>query len=448
MDAQARFASRSRLPRRRSSVAPIFRAFAFVACAAAAPSAHADNQRVAELEAQLADARARIVDLESTLGVLAADVAALKSEQGGNAPPEEKLAGGQSSNADHQSSDEESDWHKRILVPDLSADERDHEPSAPPQLFVQTGYAARPIEGATKDDVIKNFTLTRVEAGWLGRVSDEIGMGFEIQYHPALVGAAEELVNDAFIEYYANDAVTLRVGQFIKQFGFEIQQGSDVRESPERAMFAGYFFPGQRDRGAMVSTDLGRFGGVFEGMTLSGAVLNGNRFFNDNNGGVNVNLRFRKVFESFAVGASLQTGSQLLPPGTIGSDRATIYGADAQWVIGRLGIRAEYVRGDMPSTLLSLEPEFAPGFEPGIKTTGATASFNYRFTGNDSVYWRADHLSDDPVSRATVRAYNVGYLRQVGDKSRIGIDYQWKDGVTFNDDKVNTELAVRWNLIY
>jgi hypothetical protein len=67
------------------------------------------------------------------------------------------------------------------------------------------------------------------------------------------------------------------VGQFIKQFGFDVQQASDVRESPERAMFAGYLFPGQRDRGAMVMTDLSRFGGGFEGMTFSGAVLNGNR---------------------------------------------------------------------------------------------------------------------------------------------------------------------------
>jgi hypothetical protein len=446
MDAQARFVGRPHWPCSRNSSALIAIALAFVACAVA-PSAYADNQRVAELEAQLADARARIGDLESTLGALAADVAALKSEQGGKSPPEEKLTNASSPNVDQQS-DSQSAWRKQILVPDLGADERDEELTARPTLFVQTGYAARPIEGAKRDDVIKNFTLTRVEAGWLGRVSDQLGMGFEIQYHPAPAGVSEELVNDAFIEYYANDAVTLRVGQFIKQFGFDVQHGSDLRESPERAMFAGYFFPGQRDRGAMVLTDLSHLGGVFEGMMLSGAVLNGNRFFNDDNGGVNVNLRFRKVFESFAVGASLQTGSQLLPPGAVGSDRATIYGVDAQWVIGRLGIRAEYVHGDMPSTLLSLEPELAPAFEPGLKTSGAAAFFDYRFTSNDSVYWRADRLTDDPVSRATVRAYNVGYLRQVGDKSRIGIDYQWKNGVSFNDDKVNTQFAVRWSLIY
>jgi hypothetical protein len=415
---------------------------------AATPGARAEEARVADLEAQLADARARIVELESRLGAIAADVDALKIAK--NAEPQaEQLAGkAPRSNAAQQPSDVESAWRDQILARDLEADERDHDLTARPGLFVQTGYAARPIEGATKDDAIKNFTLTRVEAGWLGRVSDQLGMGFEIQYHPAPAGASEELVNDAFVEYYANDAVTLRAGQFIKQFGFDVQQASDVRESPERAMFAGYFFPGQRDRGAMVLTDLSRFGGAFEGMTVSGAVLNGNRFFNDDNSGVNVNLRVRKLFESFAIGASLQSGSQLLPPGTVGSDHATVYGVDAQWVFGRLGIRAEYVRGDMPSTLLSLEPEFAPGFAPGLKTSGATAFFDYRVTQNDQVYWRADRLTDDPVTRADVRAFNVGYLRRIGEMSRIGIDYQWKNGATFNDDKVNTQLAVRWNLVY
>lgn len=412
------------------------------------PGVHAEEQGVAQLEAQLADARAKIVELESKLGAVVAEVEALKKGQSAELRAEQVSANPPRTSAAQQPSDVGSAWRDQTLRPDLEADERDHDLAARPGLFVQTGYAARPIDGATKDDVVKNFTLTRVEAGWLGRVSDQLGMGFEIQYHPAPAGASEELVNDAFVEYYANDAVTLRVGQFIKQFGFDVQQASDVRESPERAMFAGYFFPGQRDRGAMVMTDLSRFGGGFEGMTFSGAVLNGNRFFNDDNGGVNVNLRVRKVFESFAIGASLQSGSQLLPPGAVGSDHASVYGVDAQWVLGRLGIRAEYVRGDMPSTLLSLEPEFAPGFSPGLKTSGATAFFDYRVTQKDSIYWRADRLTDDPVTRADVHAFNVGYLRRIGEMSRIGIDYQWKNGVTFNDDKLNTELAVRWNVVY
>ena len=46
--------------------------------------------------------------------------------------------------------------------------------------------------------------------------------------------------------------MTIRAGQFVKPFGFEVQQPDAVRESPERAMFAGYVFPGERDRGVML----------------------------------------------------------------------------------------------------------------------------------------------------------------------------------------------------
>jgi hypothetical protein len=42
----------------------------------------------------------------------------------------------------------------------------------------------------------------------------------------------------------------------------------------------------------------------------------------------------------------------------------------------------------------------------------------------------------------------VGYLRRLGEHSRIGVDYQWKDDVTFNDDELNTQLSIRWNVVY
>jgi phosphate-selective porin len=215
-------------------------------------------------------------------------------------------------------------------------------------------------------------------------------------------------------------------------------------------MFVGYFFPGERDRGAMVAADLSSLGGWLEGMDLYGGVFNGNRFFDDNNDDLNVNLRLRKSFSErpFAIGVSLQTGKQVMPPDAASSARATVYGVDAQWVLGRLGIRAEYVRGDTPSTLLGLEPDFAPGYEPGAKTSGADAFFDYRLTMKDEAYWRWDWLKDDPVTRADVRAFNAGYLRRLGKNSHIGFDYQWKNGVTYNDDKVNTRFAIRWSLVY
>jgi hypothetical protein len=288
-----------------------------------------------------------------------------------------------------------------------------------------------------------------MELRWAGRVSDTLGMGYEIQYHPAPEGAAEELVNDAYVEYYPSETVTLKVGQFVKPFGFDIQHSTSVRESPERGIFAGYFFPGQRDRGVMVAADLGGLARWSRGISVYAGMFNGNRFFNDNNGELNYNLRARKIFDSLplAVGASVQLGTQILP-GVSGSADEDLYGIDIQYVVGRLGIRGEYVRGDMPSTLLGLEPQFAPAFTPGTTSSGATAFFNYNLTANDDIYWRWDRFESDPVTGNDIRVFNLGYIRRLGDNSRISLDYQTKNDVTFNDDELNTQFSITWNMEY
>jgi hypothetical protein len=406
-----------------------------LAAASVARAADADAERIASLERELEAARARVVELEATLAGLAADVAAIKRgavEAPAPSPEAEPVDGRRA----------------EVIVPDLFEDERGAELAARPELFVQAGYAAERIDGATRADAPTDFMLHRLEMRWSGRVAERLGAGVELQYHPAAEGASDELVNDAFIEYYAGDALTVRAGQFVKPFGFDIQHSSSARESPERAILAGYFFPGQRDRGVMAAADLSELARWLEGTSIYGGVFNGNRFFDDDNDSLNVNLRARKVFplRPFALGASWQSGKQSTAAGT--TEDATVYGLDAQWLLGRVGVRVEYARGDMPSTLLGREPEYTAGYAPGEKTWGAAAFFDYRFTGTDRVYWRWDRLDNDPVTRANVRAFNVGYLRDIGTASRLGIDYQWKDDVTFNDDELNTQLSIRWNLVY
>lgn len=275
-------------------------------------------------------------------------------------------------------------------------------------------------------------------------------MGFEIQYHPAPAGAAVELVNDAFIEYYASSAITVRAGQFVKPFGFDIQQSSSVRESPERGMFAGYFFPGQRDRGVMLTAKLDSLGDIWHGTQLFAGAFNGNRFFVDNNRQLNYDLRLRKVFDRIplALGASVQLGRQLLPDGLRGNNRENLYGADVQWAWKRLGVRAEFVGGNMPSTLLSLQPEFAPAFRPGAHSAGGSVFSSFRVTKQSEVYARYDRFNRDPVSGKNARAFNIGYFRYLSEKSRIGVDYQFKDRVSFNDDLLNTRFQIVWKVTY
>jgi hypothetical protein len=401
----------------------------------------ADAGRIESLEQQILAAQARVAELETVIATLATEVAAVKEQSA------EAAVAVESPPAADDASEAYTD---RIVVADLGHDERAEELALRPELFVQSRYHANPIDEATPDDVTYNFGLNRMEMRWAGRVADSVGMGYEIQYHPAPEGAAEELVNDAYVEYYPTESVTFRVGQFVKPFGFDIQHSSSAREAPERGIFAGYFFPGQRDRGVMMSAQLDGLAPWTRGMSLNAAILNGNRFFNDNNSDVNYNLRLRKVFDSsrLALGASLQLGTQVLPPGVSGSADEDIYGLDIQYVVGRLGIRGEYVRGDMPSTLLGLGPEFTPAFAPGAESTGAAAFFNYSLTANDDIYWRWDRFENDPVTGSDIGAFNVGYIRKIGDHSRIGIDYQTKDDVTFNDDELNTKLSITWNLLY
>lgn len=100
-----------------------------------------------------------------------------------------------------------------------------------------------------------------------------------------------------------------------------------------------------------------------------------------------------------------------------------------------------------PSTLLDIAPEFAPAFRPGAHSAGGAVFTNLRRMSRDDVYWRYDQFNGDPVSGLNVKAFNFGYLRAIGKNSRIGIDYQFRNRVSFNDDDVNTRLQVTWNVV-
>ena len=388
------------------------------------------DARVSELDRKLTAAHAQAQELQQTIAALAAELRALKDSPAAVAAPVVS------------SHDNVSPYREQVLRPDLGEDERGHELAVAPELFVQTRFQSLPLDGASVEDAPTNFALTRMETRWSGRLSPKIGLGFELQYHPAPSGSAFEIVNDAFVEYYPSERMSIRVGQFVKPFGFDIQQSSADRESPERGIFAGYFFPGQRDRGVMLHADLA------PGLQAFVGAFNGNRFFTDSNRRLNLNGRLRKVFERvpLAAGVSAQIGRQLLPDGVTGNDHENLIGADVQWAWRRLGVRAEIVSGNRPSTLLDLEPDFAPAFSPGTKSSGGTIFSSVRLTDADQVYGRYDRFDGDPVYGYNVQAFNVGYLRRVGAYSRIGIDYQFKNRLTANDDRLNSRLQLSWNV--
>ena len=402
------------------------------------------DARIEELDKKLKEARQVAVGLQKTIDTLSDELESLRKTDKA-ATPQSNV-----STSETTAESKKDEFKDQILVPDLGGDERSTRLTARPELFVQTRYSAVPLRGTNVSTAPSNFEISRMESRWAGAVSDKVGMGFEIQYEPVVDGFPEQIINDAFVEYYPSDSVTLRAGQFIKPFGFDIQQSSTVRESPERGIFAEYFFPGERDRGFMVAAKLDSLGSAWKGTEVFAGALNGNRFFADNNRQLNYDFRIRRLFEglSLAVGFSAQIGRQLLPDGVRGDDRENVYGADLQWAWKRLGIRAEFAGGNMPSTLLSLTPEFAPAFRPGAHAAGGSASSVFKVTDDDQIYARYDQFNRDLVSGLNIRAFNFGYYRRVGEHSRVGAAYQFKNHPSSNDDLVNTKFQIIWNVIY
>ena len=71
-----------------------------------------------------------------------------------------------------------------------------------------------------------------------------------------------------------------------------------------------------------------------------------------------------------------------------------------------------------------------------------------RLAGQDQIYWRYDQFNRDFVTGKNIRAFNLGYFHSIGEWSRIGVDYQFKNRESFNDDRLNTKLQLIWNVMY
>jgi len=412
------------------------------------------DQRIADLERQLAEAKGMVAALQRTIEALSNDVQALRQGDRRSAvatatvaPLAAPHASAPSEQAGTQT-DASHDFAERIIGPEIGGNERDNELEAQPEIFIQSRYSAAPLDGSgTAFD--PNLRLSRIETRWAGRINDRLGAGIEIQFQESVEGSPEKLVNDAFLEYYLTDNATVRAGQFVVPFGFDVQQSSWLRESPERPIFSGYFFPGERDRGIMLSGDFGFLSAAgFKSVQYFVGAFNGNRFFNDNNRQVNYMARIRKIFdkEKLAVGASVLLGKQLLPPRVSGNGNQRLFGVDFQFTSGRFGLRGEVMAGNRPSTFATIEPEFFPAFRPGAHSSAGALLASYRVLGAHNVYARYNQFNGDPVTGLNIRAFNFGYFHSIGQRSRLSFDYQFKNHPSFEDDAVNGRFQITWGI--
>jgi hypothetical protein len=406
------------------------------------------DQRIADLERQLTEAKGSVAALQKTIESLSAEVQALHEPEPKSATatkgaaPAAKEGGGEKTDAAQ-------DFTARIIGAENGSNEHDNELNPKPEIFIQTRYSVAPIDGSgTAFD--PNLRLSRIETRWAGKINERLGAGLEIQFQESVEGSPEKLVNDAFLEYYLTDHATVRVGQFIKPFGFDVQQSSWLRESPERPIFSGYFYPGERDRGIMLSGDFGFLSsGIFNDLQYFVGAFNGNRFFNDSNRQVNYMARIRKIFDKdkLAVGASVQLGKQLLPPGVSGNDNERLFGIDFQFTTGRFGLRGEALAGNRPSTPATIEPQFFPAFRPGTHSSAAELLVSYRIAGAHTFYARYNQFNGDPVTGLNIRAFNFGYFLPIGQLSRLSFDYQFKNHPSFEDDAINGRFQITWGIL-
>jgi len=408
------------------------------------------DQRISDLERQLADAKGSVAVLQKTIESLSEQVQALRQpeSQSAKATAAAPPPSAQPSQEGGTENDSAKEFADRIIGPENGGNERDHMFEAKPEVFIQTRYSVAPIEGSgTAFD--PNIRLSRIETRWAGKINDRLGAGFEIQFQESVEGSPEKLVNDAFLEYYLSDHTTVRAGQFIKPFGFTVQQSSWLRESPERPMFSGYFFPGERDRGIMLFGDFGFLSAAgFKDLQYFVGAFNGNRFFNDSNRQVNYMARIRKIFDKdkLAVGASVQLGKQLLPPGTSGNDNERLFGLDFQFATGRFGLRGEALAGNRPSTPATIDPQFFPAFRAGAHSSAGELLASYRIAGAYNIYARYNQFNGDPVTGLNIRAFNFGYFLPIGERSRLSFDYQFKNHPSFEDDAVNGRFQITWGI--
>lgn len=213
---------------------------------------------------------------------------------------------------------------------------------------------------------------------------------------------------------------TLTAGQFNWPFGYEIMYSSSSREVPERSRVVRTLFPGERDRGVMLSGL-----GLGERLSYRVAIVNGTGTaqsfdFNQQKDFVG---RVGYSFGAFDVGASLYRGEDLIATTTAATgknfekDRA---GVDFQWVtpVPGLGIRGEYMRGKQApasGTSRTQSHDIDGWYFYAIQNVGTRHQFVVRVDEYDS---------DADVDGNAIRTINPSYVFHWDAHSKVMASYE------------------------
>lgn len=213
---------------------------------------------------------------------------------------------------------------------------------------------------------------------------------------------------------------TLTAGQFNWPFGFEIMYSSSSREVPERSRMMRTLFPGERDRGVMLSGL-----GLSERLSYRVAIVNGTgtNSSSDLNQQKDFVGRLGWTFGAFDVGASAYKGEDLVATATratgVNFDKERL-GVDFQWAtpLPGLGIRGEYITGKQaPATgTTRTESHDVDGwYFYAIQNLGTRHQFVLRLDEYDP---------DTDVGNNAIRTINPTYIFHWDAHSKVMASYE------------------------
>jgi hypothetical protein len=228
---------------------------------------------------------------------------------------------------------------------------------------------------------------------------------------------------------------TLTAGQFNWPFGFEIMYSSSSREVPERSRVIRTLFPGERDRGVMVSGL-----GLGERLRYQVAVVNGTGTSrsDDVNKRKDVVGRLGYSFGPLDVGGSIYHGSDLVATSTqaagVEFEKDRI-GVDFQWAtpVPGLGVRGEYIRGTQApaaGTTRTQSHDVDGWYFYAIQNLGARHQFVLRLD---------DYDADTEVANNAIRTLGGSYIFHWDANSKVMVAYEQPETeINDPDDNVFT----------
>lgn len=228
---------------------------------------------------------------------------------------------------------------------------------------------------------------------------------------------------------------TLTAGQFNWPFGFEIMYSSSAREVAERSRVVRTLFPGERDRGVMLSGL-----GLSERFTYRVAIVNGTGTASSSDLNQQKDLvgRVGYSFGAFDIGASAYKGEDLVATATkatgVNFDKERL-GVDFQWAtpLPGLGIRGEYITGKqapVAGTTRTRSHDVDGWYFYAIQNLGTRHQFVVRVDEYDP---------DTDVENNAIRTINPAYIFHWDAHSKFMASYEMIDNeVNDPDDNVLT----------